>query len=132
MPTILLIEDVPVVRTTLCKFLERGGHGVVACGGGHEALSKLARRSFDAVVTDIWMKDGDGLEFIRRLRSTGDQIPIIAITGGDPRSPQATSADSAAQAGANRVLLKPVTKAELLDTIAELVDLQNDAALRDP
>jgi CheY-like chemotaxis protein len=74
------------------------------------------------------MKDGDGLELIRRLRADGHQMPVIALTGGDPRSPQSTSANVASQAGANRVLMKPVTKALLLDTIAELIPFQTQTS----
>jgi len=121
MATVLLIEDVPVVRMTLVKFLERGGHSMTACGGGDEAWLRFGDKHFDIVITDLWMMDGDGLEFIRRLRSGGDLTPIIAITGGDPRSPQSTSSEIAMRGGANRVLLKPVTKAALLEAIDQCI-----------
>jgi CheY-like chemotaxis protein len=121
MAAVLLVEDVPIVRTTLSKFMERGGHVVTCCGGGDEAWSRLSNTRFDAVVTDLWMMDGDGLALIERLRSSGDGTPIIAITGGNPRSPLSNSIEAALGAGADRALLKPVTKAALLATIAECV-----------
>ncbi len=121
MASILLVEDVPVVRMTLQKFLERGGHVVTACGGGEEAWSCLRDHRFDAVVTDLWMMNGGGLELIQRLRTGSDATPIIAITGGDPQSPQSNSLDAASRAGADRVLLKPVTKAALLEAIRQSV-----------
>src|ERR1700679_1618582 len=99
MAAVLLVEDVPVVRTTLLKFLERGGHVVSVCGGGDEAWSLIRKNRFHAVVTDLWMINGDGLEFIERVRTGRDATPIIAITGGDPRSTQSTSADVALRAG---------------------------------
>ncbi|MCW6511561.1 response regulator [Lichenifustis flavocetrariae] len=117
MAAVLLIEDVAVVRTTLMKFLERGGHAVTVCEGSHEAWRLLNQQRFDAVVTDIWMKDGDGLDLIGRIRARGDTTPIVVITGGDPRSPQSTSVDAAIRAGANQALMKPVTKTLLLDTV---------------
>jgi CheY-like chemotaxis protein len=119
MARVLLVEDVPVVRATLVKFLERGGHAVTTCGGGSDAWVRLQAEAFDAVVTDLWMIDGDGLELIRRMRAAGDATPVIAITGGDPRSPQSTSIEVALDAGARHALLKPITKATLLATVAE-------------
>jgi CheY-like chemotaxis protein len=121
MASVLLVEDVPVVRMTLVKFLERGGHSVTACGGGDEAWLRFGKSQFDVVITDLWMTNGDGLEFIQRLRISGNLTPVIAITGGDPRSPQSTSSDVALRSGANRVLLKPVTKATLLESVGECI-----------
>jgi CheY-like chemotaxis protein len=121
MGAVLLVEDVPVVRMTLRKFLERGGHGVTVRGSGDEAWTCVGANRFDVIVTDLWMTNGDGLELIQRMRKGGDSTPIVAITGGDPRSPQSTSVDVALRAGADRVLLKPVTKAALLETIQECI-----------
>jgi CheY-like chemotaxis protein len=127
MAAVLLVEDVPVVRMTLLKFLERGGHSVTVCGGGDEASRCIGKTRFDVVITDIWMMRGDGLAFIQRLRTSDDATPIIAITGGDPRSPQSTSVDVALRYGANRVLLKPVTKATLLEAVDECVGPEDSA-----
>jgi CheY-like chemotaxis protein len=121
MASVLLVEDVPLVRLTFLKFLERGGHTATVCSGGDEAWSCVRKNRFDVVVTDLWMINGDGLEFIKRLRASGDGTPIIATTGGDPRSTQSSSIDAASKAGANRVLMKPVTKDELLDAIRECI-----------
>jgi two-component system chemotaxis response regulator CheY len=130
MAAVLLIEDVPVVRMTLLKFLERGGHVVTVCSGGIEAGSRLDKNRFDVVVTDLWMMNGDGLELIQRMRTKGDLTRVIAITGGDPRSSQSTSVDVALRVGANRALSKPVTKAELLETIRECIGLEEKAPER--
>ena len=130
MAAVLLVEDVPVVRMTLLKFLERGGHVVTVCGGGVEAWSCVNSNRFDAVVTDLWMMNGDGLELIRRMRAKGDLTPVIAITGGDPRSAQSTSVDVALRVGANQALSKPVTKAALLEAIRECIGLEQAAPER--
>ena len=127
MAMVLLVEDVPLVSMTLVKLLQRGGHGVTVCKGGDEAWSRMNGNRFDVIVTDLWMMDGDGPGFIQRLRSSGDATPIIAITGGDPRSPQSTSIDIALRAGADRALLKPITKAALLEAISESIGLAQAA-----
>jgi CheY-like chemotaxis protein len=64
------------------------------------------------------------------MRTKGDLTPVIAITGGDPRSPQSTSVDVALSVGANRALSKPVTKAVLLETIRECIGLEEKAPER--
>jgi two-component system chemotaxis response regulator CheY len=119
--SVLLVEDVPILRMILRGFLESEGHAVTECDGGKEASRLIGDKLFDAVVTDIFMKDGDGLTFIRDQRSNGVTIPIIAMTGGDPRSPQPKSGNLALRAGADRVLMKPVTKSEILGAIADTV-----------
>lgn len=124
MPIVLLIEDVALVRLTLRKFLEKAGHEVVECAGGDEAARVLKTRPFDIVVTDLWMQAGDGLDFIRHVRAGGGTLPILAITGGDPRSPMASSADAARNVGATAILIKPVTKASLTAAVAELLAVQ--------
>ena len=116
-----MIDDVPVVRTALCKFMSRAGHVVTEWGGGEQAWSALSQRRFDLVVTDLWMKEGSGLDFIKRVRAQGIDTPIIAITSGDLNSSPADSGSVALGAGADRVLIKPVTRPALMDAIAQLL-----------
>jgi DNA-binding NtrC family response regulator len=115
--TILLIEDVEIVRTVLRKFLEAGGHVVRECEGGDEASRIVDRENFDVVVTDLWMKEGDGLEFIGAHATNGRTCSIIAMTGGDPSVTRSRSVEMAQRAGAAEVLIKPVTKTALLTAI---------------
>jgi CheY-like chemotaxis protein len=121
MSAVLLVEDVPIVRMLLREFLESGGHGVTECDGGEEATRLAGDKRFDAVVTDICMKEGDGLAFIRNQRANGATMPIIAMTAGGPGQPQGKSRDLALRAGANAVLMKPVTKSEILGAIANAI-----------
>ncbi|KQT69069.1 MULTISPECIES: response regulator [unclassified Aureimonas] len=121
MALILLIEDTVLVRITLRKFLEKAGHEVVDCAGGIEGLRLFSGQRFDLVVTDLWMQAGDGLDFIRSARSADSGIPILAITGGDPRSPLSTSAEAARGVGASDVVMKPVTKAALVAAVSHLL-----------
>lgn len=119
MAVVLLIEDVSVVRTLLRKFLERGGHKVTECAGGAEAWARLDKEHFDIILTDLWMKDGGGVEFIRRLRAAGRSIPVIAVTSGSPDTPQPAAQKDAREAGADSVIFKPVTATVLLSAVAE-------------
>jgi len=118
MASVLLVEDVRFVRALLRRFLEAGGHEVMECDGGEKAGGLVARHRFDVVVTDICMQDGDGVAFIRGLRSNGATPAIIAMTGGDPSLARSESAGRAIDAGADLVLMKPVSKPELLAAVA--------------
>jgi CheY-like chemotaxis protein len=117
MAAVLLVEDVSIVRMVLRGFLESGGHGVTECHGGEEASRLMNDNRYEVVVTDICMTDGDGLAFIRNQRLNGSTIPIIAITAGAPSWPRSKAVSLAIRAGANSVLMKPVTKSEILEAI---------------
>jgi CheY-like chemotaxis protein len=121
MAAVLLVEDVATVRIVMRAFLESAGHSVTECAGGEEATQLMKNNPFEVVVTDVCMKDGDGLAFIRYQRSKGTKIPIIAVTGGDPRWPLSEAGNFAVRAGANRVLIKPVTKSEIIREIANAI-----------
>jgi CheY-like chemotaxis protein len=122
MASVLIVDDIDVVRLTLRKFLERGGHEVTECASTEEAEASLARRLPDVLVTDLWMPGRDGLSLIKTVKTLYRRLPIIAITGGAPRSPQAMSIEAAASMGADRVLMKPVGMQELLSNIDEIVN----------
>jgi len=117
MAKILLVEDVDIVRIVMRRFLESAGHDVTECAGGNEANRIVGAAKFDVVVTDLWMKNGDGVEFIRAQSAEGRSQPIIAMTGGDPNAGESRSAEFARNAGAIRVLLKPVTKTDILKAV---------------
>jgi CheY-like chemotaxis protein len=119
---VLVVDDIDVVRLTLRKFLERGGHKVTACGSADEAEALLRTWTPDIVVTDLWMPGRDGLSLIRDVRQRHARLPVIAITGGAPGMAQTSSRDEATLAGADRVLLKPVGMQELLSAVQEALD----------
>ena len=121
MSAVLLVEDVAIVRMVLKEFLESAGHDVTECGGGNEAAQLLGENRYDAVVTDICMKEGDGLALIGNQRSNGAPIPIIAMTAGDARLSRSKSSDLAIRAGAASVLMKPVTRSEILKAVARAI-----------
>ncbi|MCJ2056427.1 response regulator [Methylobacterium sp. J-048] len=120
MASVLLTDDVPVVRMTVRRFLERGQHTVLECASAAEAEALLSSRPFDILVTDLWMPGRDGLTLIGWVKANRPGLPIIAITGGAPRAPQLFSMEEAARVGADRVLMKPVGMQELLAAISAL------------
>lgn len=79
---ILLVDDEPLVRSTVGMFLTALGHEVLLASRGEELLSELARsRPIDAVITDLTMPGLSGLDLIRTANRARPDIPIIVMTG---------------------------------------------------
>jgi len=79
--TILLVEDDPLLLTVLRELLEFGGHSVVPCRNGREALQQLSMEQIDLVITDLSMPEMDGLELIKVLAFEWPDIKVIAMSG---------------------------------------------------
>jgi CheY-like chemotaxis protein len=108
---VLVVEDDPETRHFFIEALTADGFIVDEAHNGFQALAKALESEPDLVLADIAVPGLDGIELCRRLRAdvrTRD-IPVLAVTGyGDRHYP-----DRVMQAGANRVLIKPLD-AELL------------------
>jgi CheY-like chemotaxis protein len=83
---ILLAEDNPVNQHVAVRILERHGHKVSVAWNGREALEALVRQRFDVVLMDVQMPEMNGWEATAAIRekekSTGEHLPIIALTAG--------------------------------------------------
>ena len=86
MPRLLLIDDDDLVRAVLATALTRAGHAVVQAGDGRQGVRLFAAEPADLVITDLVMPDREGLEVITELRRGWPEVPIIAMSGGLPRS----------------------------------------------
>ena len=106
---VLVVEDEPYVRRSLVDMLESRSFDVAESSSAVEALSLLAKTPVDVVLSDLRMRDVDGLELVRRLRASGAETPVILLTGhGD-----VTTAVSCLKAGASDFILKPADPAVL-------------------
>jgi two-component system, OmpR family, response regulator MprA len=65
-PKILIVDDEKAIRLALETGLMLEGFGVVSARSGREAISAVQSQEFDAVVSDVFMSDGDGLSFCTR------------------------------------------------------------------
>lgn len=81
---VLVVDDNPMVRTVLRKYLERRGHEVMEAVDGGAALEILQDRAFDRVMVDIDMPGTTGVEFFQRLDSVnpGMRTRTVFMTGG--------------------------------------------------
>jgi len=81
-PKLLIVEDDDLLAEGLCRNLELEGFSVVRTASGEEALDLLTEgdEAIHMVVLDIMLPGIDGLEVCRRLRSGGNEIPILFLT----------------------------------------------------
>ncbi len=110
--------------------LQRAGHTVDLAADGAEALIVVASRTPDAVITDLWMPNLDGLHLIRILRSQFPTVAVIALSGGSRQYNQELSLDQARSAGATQLLMKPVSTRDLLDAVSQSMHAQRAALTR--
>jgi CheY-like chemotaxis protein len=120
MSDILIVDDDGDVRRTLRRILELDGHVVVSCADGHEALSALSARRPDLIITDMYMPEMDGIEFLTRLREQDAELPVLAVSGGAAASADFVLED-ASQLGANAVLAKPYDIEDMRAMVRDLL-----------
>jgi two-component system, OmpR family, response regulator MprA len=106
---ILVVDDDRSLRDALRRALTLGGYDVQSAEGGQPGLTQVAAGGPDAVVLDVGMPDIDGLEVCRRVRATGNRVPILMLTARDAISDRIDGLD----AGADDYLVKPFDVGEL-------------------
>ncbi len=79
-PHILVADDDRLIRMTLEAGLSLIGFRVSCARSGREAIRAVGSGHFDAIISDVYMPDGDGLEVLKALRTTQPEIPIILMT----------------------------------------------------
>ncbi|MFC0547179.1 response regulator transcription factor [Kutzneria chonburiensis] len=127
---ILVVDDDRAVRESLRRSLQFNGYQVELAGDGQQALEAVTAQRPDAMVLDVMMPRLDGLEVCRRLRGTGDDLPILVLTARDAVSDRVAGLD----AGADDYLPKPFALEELLARLRALLRraVADDAAANAP
>jgi two-component system response regulator MprA len=115
---ILVVDDERAVRDSLKRALELEGYRVELAEDGEEALRRLdLQPAPDAVILDVLMPGADGLEVCRRLRATGNRVPVLMLTARAEIDSRVAGLD----AGADDYLPKPFALAELLARLRALL-----------
>ena len=110
---ILLVDDEPDITTNLAAFLDRSGFETLTAGDGEAALKQIERAKPDLVVLDVLMPRLDGREALRRLRRSGNWLPVILLT----QVGEAFERAMALEEGADDYLNKPFDPHELVARI---------------
>ncbi len=127
---ILVVDDERAVRESLRRALELEGYEIELAADGSEALDRIeAGPQPDALVLDVLMPGVDGLEVCRRLRSSGNGLPILMLTARAEVEDRVEGLD----AGADDYVTKPFALEELLARLRALLrrtGAEPDEALR--
>lgn len=113
---ILVVDDDPMVATTVQRVLRPEGYEVDVAHSGSAALAHARDRRPDLVVLDVMMPEMDGLEVCRQLRAAGD-LPILFLTARAGTADRVRGLDT----GADDYLVKPFEYAELLARVRALL-----------
>ncbi len=115
---VLVVDDEVFVRDSLCAILKSEGFLTGTAASSVEALQRLAKERYEAIVTDLRMPGGDGLTLLTQARQRGVAIPIIVITGVGT----VAEAVAAMKSGAFDFLQKPVDPDELVLVVRRAVE----------
>jgi two-component system, OmpR family, response regulator len=100
---VLLVEDEPHLGAALQEHLRAAGHAVDWFELLEPTEHAVLTVSYDALLLDLHLPDGRGLEFLRRLRRRGDHLPVIILTARDLVSDRIEGL----KAGADDYVVKP-------------------------
>jgi putative nucleotidyltransferase with HDIG domain len=110
---ILVVDDENHVRSMIGATLERRGYDVQLSSSGRHALEILEHNTFDLVLTDIVMQDGNGIFLLDRIRGKLPNVPVVMVSAIHDIS---VAIDSMRR-GAYDYLLKPFEREHLVATV---------------
>lgn len=122
---ILVVDDENHVRSMIGASLERQGYDVQLAASGREAIELLETDSFDLVLTDIVMQDGNGIFLLDRIHGRLPHLPVVMVSAVHDIS----VAIDAMRRGAYDYLLKPFEREHLVATVVRA--LEHRQALQD-
>jgi CheY-like chemotaxis protein len=111
--SVLVVDDEPLIRATVCEMLDMAGYRAVSAANGAEALALLQTSPMDIILLDMRMPVLDGWGFAREVRERGIDVKIIVMTAARDAHAWAT------EIAAHGALPKPFRMDDLLSAIDE-------------
>jgi DNA-binding response OmpR family regulator len=108
MPTVLVVDDEPIVRDVVVRYLQRDGYDTLEAGDGDAARAIIASGKADLVVLDLMLPGTDGLTLTRWIRE-GSDLPVIMLTARG----EAADRIVGLELGADDYVTKPFSPREL-------------------
>ncbi len=121
---VLIVDDESALLEQAKIFLERGDEelNVETTTSGEEGLEMIRNEDFDAVASDYLLPDLDGIDMLKKLRSEGNDIPFIIITGRDEPEIESECLES----GANQFFIKSGNPKELYQELSKVIIEETD------
>jgi len=120
---ILVVDDDESIRKALTAVLEEEGYIVDTAQNGREAVEKCNASYYNLALIDIRLPDMEGTRLLNAMRQDTPPMVKIIVTG----YPSLSNAVEAVNKGADAYLLKPLAMGDVLRTIREHLDKQEEA-----
>lgn len=114
---ILVVDDNANIRRLYEYTLEKNGYRPYSAGDGKQALEVLESTHIDLVILDLMMPEMDGYAFLKTIRDSGSDMPVLIITALDSRE----NVVKGFTLGTDDFMSKPVDEAEMLLRIKALL-----------
>src|SRR5690606_21891949 len=114
---ILVVEDERAIASAVRRGLIFEGYEVTVADSGTRALEIARDRMPDLIILDIMIPGVDGIELCRRIRSAGEDVPILMLTARDDVADRVAGLD----AGADDYVVKPFAFEELVARVRALL-----------
>jgi DNA-binding response OmpR family regulator len=109
---VLVVDDEPMVREVLARYLAREGFDVETADDGEEALDRFGAHAPDLVLLDLMLPRIDGLEVFRRMRAE-TEVPVIMLTARGQETDRIVGLDL----GADDYVTKPFSPREVVSRV---------------
>ena len=117
---LLLVEDERSLSRAVTEILKKNNYAVDAVCDGLEAVEYLAAGNYDGVILDLMLPGLDGIGVLKKVRESGDRVPVLILTARSEVDDKVLGLDS----GANDYLTKPFAARELLARIRAMTRTQ--------
>ena len=120
--TVLVVDDYYIICNMLKSYLRHHPIDVITCSNGTEGLKKAFEAIPDLIFLDLFLPDLDGIKMLHAIRSIEQlkKTPVVVISANTNR----TNVLSAIEAGADRVISKPLKKEIILKNVSELLGIE--------
>ncbi len=116
--TFLVVDDEELVRYLVVSYLSKLGHSCFTAIDGVDALEKMKKNKIDAVITDIKMKNMDGMTLVNQISKKYLEIPIMVMTAFDKEYSEGT----AISIGAREFIKKPFSLNEFAARLHKMIN----------
>jgi len=125
-PTVLVVDDEPIVREVVVRYLEREGFRTLEAGDGQSARELVESGAPNLVVLDVMLPGTDGLTLCRWIRSRSD-LPVIMLTARGEEADRIVGLEL----GADDYVTKPFSPRELAARVRTVLRRAEPATARD-